>query len=116
MVAIELTLKWKKGGGVYSITSTGQYVPLIIEVASFISVRWSLMQQEVVSVPLRKSHFSFADRVEERRRNLRRSQDINQDEDGIELDSSSHTLASAINHAFTQPDINSKNRTLIRLN
>jgi hypothetical protein len=68
------------------------------------------------NVSLRKSRFSFANRVEERRRNLTRSQDINQDEDGIEMDSPSHTLASAINYAFIQPDINSKNRTLIRLN
>lgn len=49
IVAIELILKWNKVGGVYSITSTGQYLPLIIGVCSFVSVWWSLVRQESVS-------------------------------------------------------------------
>lgn len=50
IVAIELILKWNKIYGVYSIMSTGQYVPLIIGVGSFISVCWNLMRQESVSI------------------------------------------------------------------
>ncbi|CAF9941050.1 MAG: hypothetical protein HETSPECPRED_002856 [Heterodermia speciosa] len=88
ILAIELTLKWNKVRGVYSITSTGQYAPLIIGVGGVISVCWSLMRQE-----------------SKRRRDLKRRQAINQSEDGIELDTLSHTLADALSHAFAQPDI-----------
>lgn len=100
-----MTLKWNKIGGVYSITSNGQYMPLMVAVGSFVSVCWSLVQQEGVSILFRKFRFFFTNRVQERRRNLRCRQVINQDEDDIELDSLSHTLVDAISHAFTQPDI-----------
>lgn len=100
-----MTLKWNKVRGVYSITSTGQYLPLMVGVTSFGSLCWSLLQQEAVSVLLCSFRFSITNRVQERRRNLRRRQIINQDEDDIALDSLSHTLTDAISHAFAQPDI-----------
>lgn len=49
ITAIELTLKWNKVVGVYSIASTGQYISLIIGSTSFVSVCWSLIKQESVS-------------------------------------------------------------------
>jgi hypothetical protein len=48
IVAIECILTWNKVRGVYSLSSTGQYIPLIIGVASLISVVWNVVQQETV--------------------------------------------------------------------
>jgi hypothetical protein len=47
--AIECVLSWNKVQGVYSLSSTGQYIPLIISVASLVSVIWNVAQQEIVS-------------------------------------------------------------------
>ena len=49
MVALEVILKWNKVTGVYSIASTGQYVALIIGAGGFVSVIWTLVQQESVN-------------------------------------------------------------------
>ena len=57
IVAIELTLKWNKVLEIYSIASIGQYVPLTVGVGSFISICWRLVQQEGVSMPVRKCSF-----------------------------------------------------------
>ena len=105
IVAIEVILKWNKVSGVHAIASTGQYVALIIGVGSFVSVCWTLVRQECVSNSFRKIHFCFTDRLQQRRRNLKRRQVANQDENGIELNSLSHDLVDAISHAFSRPDI-----------
>ena len=63
------------------------------------------MLQEGVSSPHRHFHTSFTKRVQERRRDLRRRQELDQYEDGIELDGLPHTLTHAISHAFTRPDV-----------
>ena len=89
----------------YSIASTGQYVALIIGVGSFVSVAWTLVLQESVSNSFYKGHLCFTNRLQERRRNLKRRQFANQDENGIELDSLSHNLADALIHAFSRPDV-----------
>lgn len=57
MAAIETTLKWNKVVGIYSLTSTGQYVPLTIGMGTFISVCWRLVQQEGVSLPAKGDTF-----------------------------------------------------------
>lgn len=44
-----MLLKWNEVVDVYSITSTGQYFALIIGTGTFISVIWSLIQQEAMS-------------------------------------------------------------------
>ena len=105
ILAIELILKWNKVSGIYSIASTGQYVPLIIGVGGFVSVSWTLLLQEIVSYSFRKINLSFTNRLQERRRNLKRRQVANQDENAIELDSLSYTVADAISHAFSRPDL-----------
>lgn len=105
ILAIELILKWNKVSGVYSIASTGQYVALIIGVSSFVSVSWTLVLQECVSNSFHKIHLCFTNRVQERRRNLKRRQVANEDGIGIELDSLSHNVVDAISHAFSRPDI-----------
>lgn len=48
ILAIELTLKWNKVRGIYSVNTTGQYIPLIIGIGSLISVWWNLLRQEGV--------------------------------------------------------------------
>ena len=105
IVAIELVLKWNKVSGFYSLVGVGQYIPLIVGVGGFVSVSWSLVQQEVVSNSFRKIYSCSTNRLQERRGNLKRRQVANQDEDGIELDSLSHNLSEAISHAFSRPDI-----------
>jgi hypothetical protein len=52
--AIECILKWNQVRGIYAIDSTGQYIPLIISVASLISVIWSVAKQEIV-----RHHFKY---------------------------------------------------------
>ena len=49
ITAIELTLRYNQVVKIQSITSTGQYVSLIVGIGSFTSVCWSLVQQEAVS-------------------------------------------------------------------
>lgn len=44
-----MLLEWNEVVDVYFITSTGQYFALIIGTGTFISVIWSLIQQEAVS-------------------------------------------------------------------
>ena len=105
IVAIEVILKWNKVTSINSIASTGQYVALSVGVGGFVSVSWTLVLQESVSTSLREIHTCFTNRLQERRRNLKRRQVANQDEDGIELDTLSHNLRDAISHAFSQPDI-----------
>ena len=48
ITAVEATLSWNKVVNVYSIRSTGQYIPFTIGVASIIQVFWQLAKQEVV--------------------------------------------------------------------
>ena len=105
IVAIELLLNYNKVSGAYSISSTGQYVALILGIGGFVSVIWTLIRQEAVSNPFCRDNLCFANQSQERRRNLQRRQIVNQDEDGIELHSLSHNLRDAIDHAFSQPDI-----------
>ena len=105
IVAIEVILRWNKVSGVHSIVSTGQYVALIIGAGSFVSVSWTLVLQECVSNSFRKFHLRFTNRLQDRRRNLKRRQVANQDENGIELDSLSHNLRDAISHAFSRADV-----------
>lgn len=57
MTAIETTLHWNKVIGIYSLTSTGQYVSLTIGGGTFVSVCWRLVQQEGVSIPVHTSLF-----------------------------------------------------------
>ncbi|OAL51301.1 hypothetical protein IQ07DRAFT_586839 [Pyrenochaeta sp. DS3sAY3a] len=84
ILAIELTLKWNKVQGIYSVETTGQYVPLIIGISSLISVWWNLLRQEG-----------------ERRRRLRCDQAFGGAGEEYELQS----ITSAISHAFAKPDI-----------
>ena len=105
MTAIETTLHWNKVVGIYSLTSTGQYVPLTIGGGTFVSVCWRLVQQEGVSIPVHTSLFPVLTHwLQRRRRDLRRRRMLNQDFDGIELTHISNTVADALHHAFGQPD------------
>ncbi|OAF98788.1 uncharacterized protein CC84DRAFT_1223533 [Paraphaeosphaeria sporulosa] len=83
VIAIELSLRWNRVLGVYSITSTGQYIPLIIGIASFISVCWDIIRQE-----------------SERRRRLACHRAVGEMGEEYEL----RSLSNGISHAFAQPD------------
>ncbi|KAI1364105.1 hypothetical protein F5Y08DRAFT_221869 [Xylaria arbuscula] len=81
---VETILTWNQIAGIGSVTSAGQYIPLIIGVSSLIDVLWQLIQQE------------GRRRVYLRRRRLPESE--------IELEPLEFTLTEALEHAFSQPD------------
>ena len=85
------------------IPSSG-FIPLIVGVDSFVSVSWSLVQQETVSNSFRTIYFCSTNRLQERRCKLKRRQVADQDENGIELESLLHNLGDAISQASSQPD------------
>ena len=105
IVAIEVISKWNRVGGIYSIASTGQYVALIIGIGSFVSVLWTLVLQETVGYLFYKGQLCFTNRLQERRRHLKRRQLVNHDINSVELDSLSNNFTDAISHAFSRPDV-----------
>jgi hypothetical protein len=52
IAAIELILKCNNVQEIYSLEAPGQYIPLIVGIASLVSVCWNLVRQESVRLLL----------------------------------------------------------------
>lgn len=61
VTVIELLLKWNDIQDLYSLKSTGQYIPLVIGIGSFISVCWGLIKKEAVSFIFHPVRYLYSD-------------------------------------------------------
>lgn len=46
VLAVELSLSWNKVSGIYTIQSTGQLIPFIIGIVSFVRVVLALLESQ----------------------------------------------------------------------